>query len=168
FHCVGFQATSRDDAIGNHLIEHSGITVGRRFEVDIPASLAGINILIRIVLFFSFVVFLSFRYIIEGGQVLITDKGAVDSIISGHKNQLLSVAWQTAGDGDALPAGSVITHYDTFIHTAAKYRGLSEGSSGEGVRLLWKPCRFFGLQRKYKASKDGVTANLEIIWLLQG
>ena len=112
FHRIGFQATGGDNTIGNHLIEHSGIAVGGSFEVDIPVGLGDINILVGVAVLFSFVMLLNLRYIIEGGQVLVTGKGAVDSVISGHTNQLLSVVRQTAEGRDALPAGSVITHYD--------------------------------------------------------
>ena len=90
FHRIGFQATSGDKPIGNHLIEHSGIAVGGSFEVDIPVGLGGINILVGVVVLFSFIVFLHLCHIIKGGQVLITGKGTVDSVISGHTNQLLS------------------------------------------------------------------------------
>ena len=96
FHRIGFQATGGDDAIGNHLIEHSGIAVGGSFEVDIPVGLGGINILVGVAVLFSFIVFLHLCHIIKGGQVLVTGKGAVDSVISGHTNQLLSVVRQTA------------------------------------------------------------------------
>ena len=96
FHRIGFQTTGRDNAIGNQLIEHGGIAVGGCFEVDIPVGLGGINILVGVAVLFSFIVFLHLCHIIKGGQVLVTGKGAVDSVISGHKNQLLSVVRQTA------------------------------------------------------------------------
>ena len=96
FHRIGFQTTSGDDTIGNHLIEHSGIAVGGSLEVDIPVGLGGINILVGVAVLFSFIVFLHLCHIIKGGQVLVTGKGAVDSVISGHTNQLLSVVRQTA------------------------------------------------------------------------
>src|SRR5699024_1100455 len=94
FHRIGFQATGGDNPISNHLIEHSGIAVGGSFEVDIPVGLGGINILVGIAVLFSFIVFLHLCHIIKGGQVLVTGKGAVDSVISGHTNQLLSVVRQ--------------------------------------------------------------------------
>ena len=96
FHRIGFQSTGGDNAIGNHLIEHGSIAVGGSFEVDIPVGLGGINILVGVAVLFSFVMFLNFRHIIKCGQVLVTGKGAIDSVVSGHKNQLLSVVRQTA------------------------------------------------------------------------
>ena len=96
FHRIGFQATGGDNPIGNHLIEHGSIAAGGGFEVNIPVGLGGINILVGVALLFSFVMLLNLRHIIKGGQVLVTGKGAVDSVVSGHKNQLLSVVWQTA------------------------------------------------------------------------
>ena len=96
FHRIGFQATGGDNPIGNHLIEHGSIAAGGGFEVNIPVGLGGINILVGVALLFSFVMLLNLRHIIKGGQVLVTGKGAVDSVVSGHGNQLLSVAWQTA------------------------------------------------------------------------
>ena len=105
FHRIGFQTTGGDNAIGNHLIEHSGIAVGGSFEVDIPVGLGGINILVGVAVLFSFVMLLHLRHIIEGGQVLVTGKGAVDSVVSGHKNQLLSVVRQTAGGRGCTSCG---------------------------------------------------------------
>ena len=64
--------------------------------MDIPVGLGGINILVGVAILFSFIMFLNFRHIIKCGQVLVTGKGAVDSVVSGHKNQLLSIVWQTA------------------------------------------------------------------------
>ena len=90
FYRIGLQATGGDNAIGNHLIEHGSIAVGGGFEVNIPVGLAGINILVGVVVLFSFIVFLHLCHIIKGGQVLITGKGTVDSVISGHTSQLLS------------------------------------------------------------------------------
>ena len=105
FHRIGFQTTSGDDTIGNHLIEHSGIAVGGSLEVDIPVGLGGINILVGVAVLFPFVMLLHLRHIIKGGQVLVTGKGAVDSVVSGHKNQLLSVVRQTAGGRGCTSCG---------------------------------------------------------------
>ena len=105
FHRIGFQTTSGDDTIGNHLIEHSGIAIGGSLEVDIPVGLGGINILVGVAVLFSFIVFLHLCHIIKGGQVLVTGKGAVDSVISGHTNQLLSVVRQTAGGRGCTSCG---------------------------------------------------------------
>ena len=58
--------------------------------MDIPVGLGGINILVGVTVLLSFVMFLNFCHIIEGGQVLVTGKGAVDSVISGHKNLTFS------------------------------------------------------------------------------
>ena len=91
FHRIGFQATGGDNPIGNHLIEHGGIAVGGSLEVNIPVGLGGVNILVGVVVLFPFIMFLNLRHIIKGRQVLVAGKGAVDSVISGHKNQLLSV-----------------------------------------------------------------------------
>ena len=85
FHRIGFQATGGDNTIGNHLIEHGGIAVGRFLEVDIAVGLGGINILIGVAVFFSLVMLLNFRHIVEGGQVLVTGKGTVNSIVSCHR-----------------------------------------------------------------------------------
>ena len=105
FHRISFQTTGGDDTIGNHLIEHSGIAVGGSLEVDIPVGLGGINILVGVAVLFPFVMLLHLRHIIKGGQVLVTGKGAVDSIVSGHKNQLLSVVRQTAGGRGCTSCG---------------------------------------------------------------
>ena len=45
--------------------------VGRFLEVDIAVGLGGINILIGVAVFFSLVMLLNFRHIVEGGQALI-------------------------------------------------------------------------------------------------
>ena len=105
--------------------------------MDIPVGLGGINILVGVAVLFPFVMFLNFCHIIKGGQILVTGKGTVDSVISGHTNQLLSVVRQTAGGRDALPAGSVITHYDTFIPKGCKVPWALRG----GMRHLRMPCR---------------------------
>ena len=47
------------------------------------------------------------------------------------KNPPISDVWllkMDGGSGKALPAGSVITHYDTFAPLVRKCRGLSEGA----------------------------------------
>ena len=85
FHRIGFQTTGGDNTICNHLIEHGGIAVGRFLEVDIAVGLGGINILIGVAVFFSLVMLLNFRHIVEGGQVLVTGKGTVNSIVSCHR-----------------------------------------------------------------------------------
>ena len=59
--------------------------------MNIPVGLGGINILVGVAGLFSFVMFLNFRHIIKCRQVLVAGKGTVDSVVSGHKNQLLSV-----------------------------------------------------------------------------
>ena len=91
--------------MGNHMIEQSGRAVGGSFEVNIPVGLGGINILVGVAVLFAFVVLLNLRYIIKGGQVLVTGKGAVDSVISGHTNQLLSIVRQTAGGRGCTSCG---------------------------------------------------------------
>ena len=85
FHRIGFQTTGGDNTICNHLIEHGGIAVGRFLEVDIAVGLGDINILIGVAVFFSLVMLLNFRHIVEGGQVLVTGKGTVNSIVSCHR-----------------------------------------------------------------------------------
>ena len=105
FHRIGFQTTGGDNPIGNHPIEHSGIAAGGGFEVNIPVGLGGINILVGVAVLFSFVMFLNLCHIIKGGQVLVTGKGAVDSVVSGHTNQLLSVVRQTAGGRGCTSCG---------------------------------------------------------------
>ena len=54
------------------------------FEVDIPVGLGGINILVGVALLFSFVYAPEpFATSSRVGQVLVTGKGAVDSVVSG-------------------------------------------------------------------------------------
>ena len=60
------------------MYKRQGIAVGRFLEVDIAVGLGGIKILIGVAVFFSLVMLLNFRHIVEGGQVLVTGKGTVN------------------------------------------------------------------------------------------
>lgn len=61
--------------------------------------------------------------------------------------------------GDALPAGSVITHYNTFIPEGCKVPWALRG----GMRLLRKPSAFFGLPVMPIVEKAGMDGSFEAI-----
>ena len=131
---IRLQPTGGDCAGGFHLGKQFRMAGGWLFEVDVIAETFRDNIRVAVAVFFPFIVLLGVADVLVR-DIHISGACTVDSIVSGHKNQLLSAWWQTAGDGDALPAGSVITHYNTFSPEVCKVpwalpRGSPRGNCG--------------------------------------
>ena len=101
---VGFQTTCGDDFVLLHLSEHLRVAGGGGFEVDIQRGAFRDNIGVAVAVFFPFVVLLGVADVLVR-DIHISGAGAVDSIVSGHKNQLLSLGRGRLRDGGCTSCG---------------------------------------------------------------
>ena len=93
---VRFQSTGGDRARRFHLCKQFRIAGGWLFEVDVIAEAFRDNIRVAVAVFFPFIVLLGVADVLVR-DIHISGADTVDSVVSGHKNQLLSAVWQTAG-----------------------------------------------------------------------
>ena len=101
---IGFQPAGGDDFLLLHLPEHLRVAGGGGFEVDIKRSAFRDNIGVAVAVFFPFVVLLGVADVLVRG-IHISGACTVDSIISGHKNQLLSLGRGRLRDGGCTSCG---------------------------------------------------------------
>ena len=150
-----FDATGGDHAVGLHLCEHLLIPSGWSFEMDIERRPLQYNVLINIGILLTLVVLLGVADL-GCGQPHISCVGTVNTVASRHRQKSSCfrfwVVESGRGTGDALPAGSVITHYDTFIPSGCKASwalprgcgGFAPGNCGclpqQGRPLKRAPC----------------------------
>ena len=131
---VWFQTAGGDDFVLFHLPEHLRVAGGGGFEVDIERGAFRENIGVAVAVFFPFVVFLGVADVLVR-DIHISGAGTVDSVVSCHKINSFRWGVDGRGTGDALPAGSVITHYNTFIPKGCKVPWALRG----GLRALRCP-----------------------------
>ena len=98
---VFLQSPCRDRAVRDHLIEHFGITSGRRFEVDVILSTFRNDVLIDVGFFLALIMALCVDNALCR-EIYVSCTGAIDTIASCHRQVLLFQIWNEQASGDAL------------------------------------------------------------------
>ena len=84
FHGVGFEAARGDNFFALKLCEHLCIARGWGFEVYVHLRAFGDYVLIRVVRFLAFIVLLYLCHVAGSFQVVVSDDGAVNAVVSRH------------------------------------------------------------------------------------